>query len=106
MMNVINEESVTVAVEQVEEDWKITVTAEVETENMVKVVHRVHAGEKLLAGQANFVMQSGAMETVIMLPVARVESEQDYLLKSELHDLSKEPSTRISQQFERPITFD
>lgn len=46
MMNVINEESVTVAVEQVEEDWKITVTAEVETENMVKVAHRVHAGER------------------------------------------------------------
>jgi Ser-tRNA(Ala) deacylase AlaX len=103
MSNQIIEESLQVDVLETDGEWIIKVEVEVQTTNMVKVAHRLHSGETLLAGQANFVMKDGIVKTEITINKDRVDVFQEHQLRTELHDMSKDPSERITQQLERPI---
>lgn len=102
MMNRMIEESITSQIEKTEE-WILSVSVEVETENMVKVAHRVYQDEQLLFGQANFVMQSGEVKTEIKMNPQKVDTSKGLTLKTELHDMSKSPDERITQKLERKL---
>lgn len=102
MTNQIIEESIKSKLEKTEE-WVLSIYAEVETTNMVKVAHRVYQDEQLLAGQANFVMQSGEVQTEIKINSQKVNASKVVVLKTELHDMSKSPDKRITQKLERKL---